>query len=267
MQSHLFVQNEKFEHQNQTQKRLKSPPMTGKSISDVGSHNTRAADSVVQALEARIHSGGLSTGAALPPERDLMAEFGVSRTVVREAVQVLSARGLLDARPRHRPVVRKPSVETAFDAVEGIVGHLLSEKGGVKNLFDIRIMVEASLAREAALKAKTCHLEALAAALKANEAAIEDSALFYETDIAFHDVLYDIPGNPVLPAIQRAYTGWLAPHWRQMPRLPERNRKNAQAHRAIFEAILMRDADAAESALRAHMGDAWAQVRATFGDI
>ncbi|NIP76230.1 MAG: GntR family transcriptional regulator, partial [Xanthomonadales bacterium] len=39
------------------------------------------------------------------------------------------------------------------------------------------------------------------------------------------------------------------------------------AHKEIFEAILMRDQDAAEAALRAHLADAWNQVRETFGDI
>ncbi|WP_240484657.1 FCD domain-containing protein, partial [Pseudoponticoccus marisrubri] len=62
-------------------------------------------------------------------------------------------------------------------------------------------------------------------------------------------MLYDIPSNPVLPAIHRAYTTWLAPQWSRMPRLPDRNRANYEAHAAIFEAILMRDPDAAETCL------------------
>ncbi len=91
--------------------------------------------------------------------------------------------------------------------------------------------------------------------------------MFYRTDMGFHAVLYQIPKNPVLPAVHKAYTAWLAPHWSRMPRLPARNRANYEAHRRIYEAILMRDQDAAEAALRAHLADAWTQVRETFGEI
>lgn len=227
----------------------------------------RAADFVVQTIEDRIHAGILKDGDPLPPERDLMEEFTISRTVIREAVRLLSSRGLVEAQPRHRPVVRKPGFDTAVDAVGGIVTHLLNQPDGVRNLFDSRALIEVSLAREAANNASKSDIADLKRALEANENAIDDSDLFYQTDTAFHSVLYQIPNNPVLPAIHLAYTTWLSPQWSQMPRLPERNQTNYEAHKAIFEAILMRDPDAAETAIRSHLADAWQQVRNTFGDI
>ena len=81
--------------------------------SDYASAESRAADAVVEQLEARIFSGELADGKPLPAERELIAEFGVSRTVAREAVTMLASKGLIDARPRHRPVVRKPDYDTA----------------------------------------------------------------------------------------------------------------------------------------------------------
>lgn len=227
----------------------------------------RAADLVVQKLAQKIRTGELADGQPLPPERNLMEEFGISRTVVREAVLALSNTGLVEARPRHRPVVRKPGFDAAFDALESIATHLLHEPGGVRNLFDTRILIEAALVREAAKNATKDHILALKEALIANEAAIDDSEAFYETDIEFHKVLYSIPQNPVLPAINKAYTTWLAPQWAQMPRLPDRNRINFEAHQEIFNAILMRDADVAEHALRKHLKNAWEQVRKTFGEL
>lgn len=227
----------------------------------------RAADHVVRSIAERIRSGALADGQPLPPERDLMEEYAISRTVVREAVRTLSSRGLIEALPRHRPVVRKPGFDAAIDAVGSIVSHLLGEPGGVKNLFDTRIMVEAALVRQAAQQATKDDIAALKTALEANGAAILDSEEFYRTDNAFHGVLYQIPQNPVLPAIHRAYTTWLAPQWSRMPRLPERNRTNLAAHQAIYDAILMRDPDAAEARLRDHLATAWAQVRETFGDV
>ena len=223
----------------------------------------RAADAVVQALAARIASGDLAAGAPLPPERDLIGAFGVSRTVVREAVARLASRGLVESRPRFRPVVRRAGPEAAFAAAGDVVASLLREEGGVRNLYEMRVMLEAALVRHAALHARKGDLQALDAALGANEAAVEDAPRFYATDVAFHAVLYRVPANPILPALHGAITGWLGAPWAAMPRSPERNRLNARRHRDIRDAVRERDPDAAEAALRAHLQAAWEWVRPT----
>lgn len=227
----------------------------------------RAADTLVSSIEKRILAGTMPDGSTLPAERDLMDEFEVSRTVVREAVQLLSSRGLIETRPRFRPKVRAPGYHTAFAALGSIATHMLARPGGVRNLFETRVFVEAGLVREAAKSADTNSLSAMRDALAQNKAAIEKTDLFHETDMAFHGLLYQVPRNPVMPALHQAYTSWLAPHWSQMPRQQERNQLNYESHKAIFDAILMRDPDAAEAALRAHLDNAWQQVRLTFTDI
>lgn len=224
----------------------------------------RASEAVVRALEARIASGDLPEGAHLPAERELMDRFGISRTVVREAIATLASRGLVESRPRFRPVVRKPGVDAALSAIGGVVGHLLSERDGVRNLYDTRVFMEAALVRQAALSARKDDIAALRAAIEANEAAIPDSERFYATDVAFHAVLYAVPRNPIFPAAHAAFTSWLSGHWLRMPRSPERNRVNYLSHREIFGAIVERDPDAAEAALRAHLQSAWEYVRGTF---
>lgn len=224
----------------------------------------RAADAVVARIESRITSGELSDRAFLPAERELMAEYGISRTVVREAVARLASRGLIEARHRYRPVVRRPGYDAALSAASGVVSHLLGQTSGVKNLYDMRVFLEAALVRNAALHARKDDIATLRAALAANEAAIPDSQLFYATDVAFHAVLYDVPRNPVFPAVHKAFTLWLAPHWERMLRSPERNRINYLSHRSIFEAVVDRDPDAAERALQNHLGAAWEYVRGTF---
>ena len=224
----------------------------------------RAADTLFRRFVEMINSGELPEGQPLPPEREIVQAYGVSRTVVREAVLALSNKGLVEAKPRFRPVVRKPSYDTAMATVGNVVGRLLSEPGGVYNLFETRIMIEVGLARQAAQSAKPDDLEQLRAALEANAKTVRDSAAFYLTDMAFHSLLYHIPRNPVLPAIHRAYVTWLEPQWSRMPRLTQRNRDNHAAHCAIFDAIVARNPDGAEHALRAHLDDAWQQVRATF---
>ena len=223
----------------------------------------RAADFIVSQIEAQILSEKLKNGDPLPAERELMKQFGISRTVVREAIAILSSMGLLETKPRFRPIVHRPGFNTALHSLSGIVGHLLQQPDGVKNLFDTRIFLEAMLVREAALHANKEDIKKLKNALQANKEAIDDSQQFYATDVAFHSVLYAIPGNPVFTAVHKAYTNWLAEHWQKMPRMPKRNLSNYKAHRAIFEGIRNRDPDEAENALRSHLNKSWEDIKAT----
>ncbi|MCC8934102.1 FCD domain-containing protein [Shinella sp. 838] len=224
----------------------------------------RAADWVIANIQEDILSGALENGAPLPAERELMERFGTSRTVVREAITTLSSRGMIEARPRYRPVVRKPGYDTALSTVGSIVKLLIGEPSGVRTLYESRVFMERALSRDAARLATRDDINDLRTALAANHDAIDNSVRFYNTDVAFHGVLYRIPRNPIFPAVHEAYTSWLAPHWERMPRSPERNRMNYLSHKAIFDAIVDRDGDAAEKALETHLSAAWEYVRGTF---
>lgn len=224
----------------------------------------RAADSIVAKIERMIAAGILEDAAPLPPERELMQEFGASRTVVREAITALSNRGLIECKPRFRPIVRRIGYETLIDTTGPVIRQLLSDSRGVKNLYDARVFIERGLVRDAALHATKSDIQALKAALSANQASIPHSDAFYRTDIAFHGTLYRTSGNPVFSAIHEGFVSWLAPHWDQMQRLPERNEENFLAHKAIYDAILERDPDAAETALVSHLNAAWEFVSDTF---
>jgi DNA-binding FadR family transcriptional regulator len=229
-----------------------------------GTPSARAADEVIATLEAKIMSGALRIDTPLPTERELKKQFNTSRTVIREAIAALSNRGLVENRPRFRPIVKKPDYTAALNAVGGVVGHLMSQPSGVKNLYESRVFFERALVREAAAAARREDIRQLRAALAANEQATGDSDRFYATDVAFHGVLYRIPRNPIFPAIHEAYTTWLSPHWEKMLRSPDRNLVNFKSHERIFLAIEERDADAAEEALISHLKAAWEYVRITF---
>lgn len=224
----------------------------------------RAADAIVAALEERIASGELENDKPLPPERDLMEEFGTSRTVVREAISALANRGLIELRPRFRPVVRKPDYGTLLNATGTIVRYLLNEPDGVQNLYQSRVFIERGLVRDAALNATKDHISDLKAALLANMKTIGNSSEFFRTDIEFHGVLYRISGNPVFPAVHEGFSAWLSPNWARMVRSVERNETNYRAHKAIYDAILERDPARAEVALIEHLRVAWSYLEETF---
>lgn len=223
----------------------------------------RTSDDLVAEIERRISSGQFVHDKRLPTERDLMEEFGVSRTVVREAISTLANRGLVESKPRFRPTVKKPDYSTFFSVTGKIVEFLLDEPGGVANLYQSREFVERGLVRHAALHATTDDIANLKIALNANFAAIDDTPSFFETDIQFHRILYDIIGNPIFPAIFEGYVSWLAPNWSRMKRSSEHNKINYEAHKKIYEAILEREPALAEEALNEHLSFAWALVKET----
>lgn len=228
--------------------------------------NRRAADTIVDDIEARITRGDMSDGSHLPSERQLMAHYNASRTVVREAITTLSSRGLILSRPRHRPRVRYADADALLGTSASVIQQLINQPGGAQNVFQTRVLVERGLVRQATLSASHEDLDLLRTALDANRKAIGDRAAFYNTDTAFHGALYAITGNPVFTTLHRGLTEWLAPQWAKMPSSPEHDQANYLAHEAIFNAILERNPDRAEAALVTHLDTAWRLVSETFRD-
>jgi DNA-binding FadR family transcriptional regulator len=225
------------------------------------SASERLADTVSDALARMILSGAIAEGERLPSERELMRRFGVSRTAVREAIAALSNRGLASTRLGHRPIARKPNYELALDRLDSLVTHLVADRRGTAELFESRVFVEAGLVRHAARHATRGDIDELRQALAENHAAIGDWSTFYETDIRFHALLYRLPGNSIYPAVHKAYVGWLMQHWRSIRTSAELDRMNYAGHLSIVEAIIARDADGAEEALRRHLSAAWELIR------
>jgi len=228
-------------------------------------NSERAADVIARDLEQRILSGDIPDNTPLPAEKELCATYQASRTVIREVITALTHRGILENRPRFRPMVRKPGYQAAFETMGSIVQQLTHEKAGIRTLYQSRIFLERALVREAALRAQSADIKALKEALEENRAAIDSSEDFYATDVAFHRILYRIPQNPIFPAIHMALTQWLYEPWQRMERSPERNNRNYRQHHNILNAILERDPDAAEAALELHLNDAWDHVNMCLG--
>jgi len=223
--------------------------------------NVRAADTIVRYLEQKIRNGELEDKKPLPTERELMSQFSASRTVVREAITNLTSRRLIENRPRFRPTVKKPDVNSIVDITSGIADHFVQQPSGVKSMYETRIFVERLLVRDAAAHAKKDDINALSRALKKNKECIDDAESFYQSDMALHSVLYQIPRNPIYPALNMAYQNWFSPHWHKIKRPPDRNYVSYRSHEGIVRAIIDRDPDAAEKALTIHLNSAWEYLR------
>jgi GntR family transcriptional repressor for pyruvate dehydrogenase complex len=133
---------------------------------------------------------------------------------------------------------------------------MLAATDGVRNFQNARLFFEVGLARHAARHATPEDVDELRRALETNHAALSDLDRFERTDVAFHYVLAVIPRNPIFTAIHAAIAEWLVQqrhitlNWRGRKGTAE---EAYRAHKAIYDAIAAKDADAAESAMRDHL--------------
>ncbi|MBE3639529.1 GntR family transcriptional regulator [Mangrovicoccus algicola] len=189
------------------------------------------------ALIARIAGGALPPGAALA-ETALASEFGVSRTPVREALQRLAQDGLAERGARRAFVIRRPdpaAMAGLFEAVGEIEGAI------------------AALAAHRMSEVERAGLEALLA--RGETLPGED---YPAHNLAFHDALRRGAGSPVLAEVLAGLELQTLP-WRALnfSRDAGRSAQSRAEHRAIADAILARDAEAARRAMQAHVAGAF----------
>src|ERR1700712_715651 len=138
---------------------------------------------VSAAVLERIRSGEFGPGDRLPTEKSLMAEDGVGRNSVREAVQALATLGLVDVRPGRGATVIGIESDAVMDAET--ISVLLKEEA-VDDLYAFRRLLEIEIARKAATAATERDLEDIAASIRAFDSALELGRPVSKLDDEFH---------------------------------------------------------------------------------
>jgi DNA-binding FadR family transcriptional regulator len=214
---------------------------------------SRLFEQVADVLEQRIRERELLAGTELPSERQLMSEFGVGRTAIREALFHLQRAGLVDLRAGSRARVRAPNAEVVMASLSSSAKYLLSDDTGIRHFQDARALFEASLARDAARNATPKDIRYLSNALDANHKSIGNIQRFEDSDVAFHYAIATITKNPIYVVMHRAIVDWLVEQRRVTLSYPGQNRVAFDAHFAIFEAIKARDPELADARMRSHL--------------
>ncbi|RYY45684.1 MAG: FadR family transcriptional regulator [Sphingomonadales bacterium] len=197
-----------------------------------------------------------------PTEADLAKQHGVSRSVTREAVKMLTAKGLLTARPRKGTTVQPASHWNLFDP--DVLRWLLERKFSLELLrqfTELRIAIEPAAAALAARAASAAGLEAIAAGYRRMEAAEagEDDPL--EADIAFHVSILAASANPFYVQFKDVVETALRTSIRFTNRFKGRTASLPQ-HREVLTAIERRDAEGAQASMMALI----AEVMVLIGD-
>ena len=212
---------------------------------------------LVQALGDRIRDGRLASGAKLPREADLMAEFNVSRTVVREAMSRLQAAGMVETRHGIGTFVMGLGDASTFRISPEQVGTLHD----VIAVLELRIAVESESAGLAAQRRSEAELAAMRSALDAFAAAVEEGRDAVGPDFQFHLEIARATQNPRFAELMATLGGTMIPRARlesEQPLTPERRdylRRVNGEHESIYEAIARQDAEAARAAMRTHLAN------------
>lgn len=214
----------------------------------------RMADRAARQLQRLILDTGLQSGDLLPPERRLGELLGVSRTVVREAVRSLVAKGLLEVRQGDGTRVRFPDVGTATEVVANM---LRGEGAGLAfpRIHEVRRLLEVEIASLAAERHTEDDLELLREALRAT-AASSDPGAWARADIAFHARLADATHNALFGVLLASMAEILLELRLTAARLEDTQQRAQALHEAIFAAVARRSPGAARKAMREHMVEA-----------
>lgn len=195
-----------------------------------------------------------------PTEAELAKQNGVSRSVTREAVKMLTAKGLLSARPRQGTAVQPISSWNLFDT--DVLRWLLERKFTVELLEQfnqLRVAIEPEAAALAARFASEDDLQRINQGLERMEAADRGLDDPLAADIAFHVAILRASGNPFYAQFRDVVGTALRTSIRFTNRIKGRT-ANVADHAAVRDAIVARDIDGARTAMRSIIGDVLALI-------
>lgn len=193
-------------------------------------------EQVAERLRTRIFAHELAPGAWVD-EQAIAAEWGISRTPLREALKVLAAEGLVQLKPRRGCYVAELSEQDLDD------------------IFPVMALLEGRCAQEAALKATAAdlaRLEAIHADLE-RHAAANDTDHFFEANQAFHNALQELAGNRWLKQLIEETRKFIKLTRRDSLRLDGRLKQSLAEHRAILAAVKGHDAELAGHLMHDHL--------------
>lgn len=220
-----------------------------------GERKPKLSERVATELRGQVLSGEIPPGRKLPTENQLTEAFGVSRTVVREAIATLAADGLVESRQGAGVFVRDyPSL--AFGAISLDVGNKISQ---ALNVLEVRMGIEIESAGLAALRRNSAQEAQIQEAFFEFDRLLALDQATGKTDFAFHRAIAVATNNPfyveVLDALgARAIPCDVTSPWGTDSVLTREYEEGLQReHLAILEAISASDPQRARDAMRAHL--------------
>lgn len=208
-------------------------------------------------------SSGLAPGDRLPPERELCARLGVSRTVVREALNLLEARGLISIEHGRGAVVSGGSP----GAVRDSLGLLLRvQPKTLRELLEVRGILETEIAGLAAERADAEDVAAMRVQLDRMRGSIEAPEGYVDADVAFHASLARAARNDVLLTMFEPAVELLRASRQFSAARPGNALRALGEHEKILKRIQDGDAAGARKEMRLHLANTAEDIEAAVGE-
>jgi len=222
----------------------------------------RLVDNVVEQVITLIAESKLEAGSRLPPEMKLAEQIGVSRTVVREAMQILIAKGLVETRHGIGTTVRALGGEPILDHLALLVQ--LNELS-LDNLHNVRSILEVEIAGIAAAQATPEEIEHLSHLVDKLEQDSADPMRYVEADGEFHRFLTQVAHNPLLVILLNSFAEIMKQVRVRVSKDPVVGLSGMPDHRRIMECVKAGDAPGARQAMADHLNRARRIQRSTIG--
>jgi len=205
---------------------------------------------VVTELGLRIVKGVIKAGDTFPSETDLSVELGVSRTVTREAIKVLSQKGMIVSRPKTGTQVQ---ARTNWNLLDADVLHWEFSVGGqdsfYERLTEVRLIIEPAASALAARRATPEEVLTMENSFREMVANVDDNAAYIVADMHFHTAIVAASHNDLLEQIVVVIRSALLESRTLTTRVPGANRAAIGMHGAVLDAIRERRPADANSAM------------------
>jgi GntR family transcriptional regulator, transcriptional repressor for pyruvate dehydrogenase complex len=216
-------------------------------------HDNRAlSEKIIAQISDALVAGELKPGDRLPPERELAEQFGVSRTVIRDAVKTLAGRGILHVK-HGAGIFVSTSEENAIGRL-GALSDILPLQGvSLRDLFEIRKVLEAEGAEWAARRRNDYHLERLRGILEDAYRNSENIEVLSERDAQFHVAIAEASQNLVLVRVMLTLLDLLAQSRRESLSIPGRAKLSLKDYERIVEEIEAQRHEGARETMLEHL--------------
>lgn len=205
---------------------------------------------VADQISDLIMSGELDEGDRLPSERELAEEVGVSRTVVREAIKLLRAAGLLRVRVGIGSFVTLPSRNILEEPLSRFS---TPERRKITELIQLREAIEPPITALAAQNATSKDIAKLEQAIEEMQANLTNPHEYIVADNVFHNTLAEATQNSLFQLIVHSIVDLLQESRRFAVSSPGAAERSSHHHRQILEAVKAKDVEGAQEAMIAHM--------------
>jgi GntR family transcriptional repressor for pyruvate dehydrogenase complex len=214
--------------------------------------NRALSERITARISDAIIGGELGPGDRLPAERELAEQFGVSRTVVRDAVKMLSGRGVLQVR-RGAGIFVASAEETVMGRLGQPANFLPLRGAGLRDLFDVRKVLEAQGTEWAAERRSAHHVERLRGIIEDAHRHPGDPEVLSERDAGFHVAVAEASQNLVLVRVMLTLLDLLEAARRESLSIPGRPELSLSQHEDVLREIEARDPEAARRAMLKHL--------------